>query len=142
MNPSNRKTVKPTKRQDPIARSYSVILEAIYTAYDLAPKEPDTLPPVVGTATFVRSVDDFRGDARLYRCEPAFDADGLLYEYVIVSTIHDDLYNETLIFPSNGYGTVVDWNDLEGSFQGDTDHERALRNAGYVVPFDAPDTVN
>lgn len=139
MNP---KTVKPTKRMDPFTRSYAATLEAIYTACNLAPEEPDSLPPVVGSATLVRSADGFRGDARLYRCEPAFDADGLLYEYVIVSAIHDDMYNETLIFPSNGYGTVVDWGDLRGSFAGDTDHERALRNAGYVVPFDAPDTVN
>lgn len=58
----NRKTVKPTKRLDPIRRALAEMLEDHYVPLH---KEPDTLPPVVGTATFVRSVDGFRGDARL-----------------------------------------------------------------------------
>lgn len=40
---------------------------------------------------------------------------------------------ETYIFPANEDGKVVHWAELEGSFRGGLDHERALRNAGFEV---------
>lgn len=40
---------------------------------------------------------------------------------------------ETYIFPANEDSIVVHWGELEGSFKGGLDHERALRNAGFEV---------
>ena len=40
---------------------------------------------------------------------------------------------ETYIFPADEDGEVLDWLELEGSYKGGLDHERALRGAGYVI---------
>ncbi len=80
-------------------------------------------------ATLVMVLDGFKGDARLYRLSPPLEDN----EFVVVSAV--DAYSgpETYIFPSNEDGDVISWGELEGSFQGDKDHEEALGNAGYVV---------
>lgn len=92
------------------------------------------------TATFIRELGaEFRGDARLYKLDPPIEdsqwSDGVSkYEYVIVSGVEAMFSGpETLIFPSDEQGNVVDWGDLDGSFRGDIDHERALNEAGYKV---------
>lgn len=80
-------------------------------------------------AEYIKTVrDDRHVNQRLYKCsgEPA-----TLPEYVIVSAAV--LANETYIFKANSNGEVVSWSDLNGSFHGALDHERALRNAGYTV---------
>jgi hypothetical protein len=40
---------------------------------------------------------------------------------------------ETYIFSARPDGTVKDWRELPGSFAGDKDIPRALRNAGYEI---------
>jgi hypothetical protein len=40
---------------------------------------------------------------------------------------------ETYIFSARPDGTVKDWHELPGSFAGDKDIPRALRNAGYEI---------
>ena len=40
---------------------------------------------------------------------------------------------ETYIFPADAAGEVTDWGELDGSYRGGLDHEKALRNAGYDV---------
>lgn len=87
------------------------------------------------TATFIKDLRGFRGRARLYRLDPpAPDYDGNPREYVVVSAV-DAMFSgpETYIFPASAEGEVVDWLEMDGSFQGDLDHERALANAGYTV---------
>jgi hypothetical protein len=40
---------------------------------------------------------------------------------------------ETYIFPCDSDGEVKDWAEMQGSFKGGMDLERALEGAGYVV---------
>lgn len=94
------------------------------------------------TATFLRKLDDFKGDARLYQLSElvGYDLDWETEEYaaqtnhVIVSAVIA-LYSgpETYIFPANEEGKVLDWGELDGSFRGSLDHEQALRDAGYEI---------
>jgi hypothetical protein len=73
---------------------------------------------------------------RLYRLSEPLEGN----EYVVVSAVTLSwvgLFNgpgpETYIFPATRDGDITDWIELEGSFQGDLDHEQALKNAGYEV---------
>lgn len=99
------------------------------------------------TATFIRELTGWTGEARLYRLsEPLPDALGKLVHYVIVSaTIAPFTGPETLIFgcdkPAEGQPSC--WGDLVGSYRGGLDHEHALRGAGYEVrhPAQLPEAV-
>lgn len=56
------------------------------------------------------------------------------YKYVVVSAANTfDHGPETYIFGADRDGEITDWNELEGSFVGGLDHERALEGAGYQV---------
>jgi hypothetical protein len=56
--------------------------------------------------------------------------------YVVVSAaITFDQGSETFIFPSDKEGNVTNWGELEGSFRGSLDHEKALNNAGYDLVY-------
>jgi hypothetical protein len=94
------------------------------------------------TATFVRQVDGWRGDARLYRLsEPIVynegDDDEGVTSYVIVSAVDfPSLFGqvtETYIFPANEDGTTINFGELDGSFKDGCDHELALEGAGYAI---------
>lgn len=82
---------------------------------------------------------DWEGEARLYRIDPPMSfiiGESRLSstEYVVVSTaITEDEGPNTLIFPAKENGEVLDWLDLPGSFAGDLDFDKALRDAGYQV---------
>lgn len=55
-------------------------------------------------------------------------------EHVVVSGCHAMFSGpETYIFPADSTGSITDWGELDGSFQGAIDHERALSDAGYTV---------
>jgi len=91
-------------------------------------------------ATFVRDLSGFTGSAKLYHVSPPIeqkDWDGeveAVHSHVVVSaTVALFSGPETYIFPANEDGQVVDWGELDGSFQGDLDHEAALRGAGYEI---------
>ena len=92
------------------------------------------------TATYLRDVTNYRGHASLYRLDPpaslgrwASSSDDAA-DHVIVSAIDvPDSGPETYIFAADQHGKVTNWGELEGSFQGGLDHERALRDAGYEV---------
>ena len=90
--------------------------------------------------------DDFVGDARLFKLNPPLaytsyeEVDGEYQEvgkeahFVIVSAASViGSGPETYIFPSNKEGNILNWGELEGSRQGDLDHEAALERAGYNV---------
>lgn len=94
------------------------------------------------TATFIKQMEGFRGDARFYKLsEPAsvgWDAEKTT-DYVIVSAVvvagffDGDGGPETYIFPADGEGRITSWSEMEGSFQGGLDHTRALAGLGYIV---------
>jgi len=54
--------------------------------------------------------------------------------FVVVSAVIP-LYGgpETYIFPADEDGNITSWGELNGSFRGSLDHEKALRNAGYQI---------
>ena len=109
------------------------------------------------TATFLRKLEAWRGDARLYRLSEAIAfehlEDGRADEtsYVVVSAVERPAFNpfsflasltgfdetpggeETFIFPSDATGECYNMCQLKGSFQGGKDHHKALRDAGYEV---------
>ena len=103
----------------------------------------DQMLPV--RARFVRQLDGFQGDARLYELsepvkvgwEPWNDDEPDEREstdYVVVSAVNAfGMGDETYIFAANAEGEVLTWNELPGSFKGDQDHAEAIRNAGWVL---------
>lgn len=77
-----------------------------------------------------RHLTGFRGDARLYRCEPPLAG----HDRVVVSAANVPFSGpETYIFPADAEGKVIDYTELHGSFQGALDHAEALRGAGYEI---------
>ena len=89
------------------------------------------------TATMIKKLSGFRGDARLYRLSvPLVDEysdDDASYEYVVVSATVAYSGAETYIFGANESGDIEDWQELPGSFRGSLDHAEALRRAGYII---------
>lgn len=80
-------------------------------------------------ADFIRTCDNFTGDARLFEVNPPHSG----HDFVIVSKVNNGFAHETYIFPSNAAGEVTDWGELNGSTQGEVTHKQALENAGYGV---------
>ncbi|MCD5310901.1 hypothetical protein [Kineosporia babensis] len=71
---------------------------------------------------------------KLYRLDPPIEAAGSKRRYVIVSGVNVPFSgDETYIFPADESGKIVDFTELDGSFRGAIDHERALAGAGYEV---------
>ena len=64
---------------------------------------------------------------------PYGEGDDQLVEYVIVSAVCDRYAHETYIFPCDSSGRVTSWSEMDGSYRGGTDHERALLGLGYEV---------
>ena len=93
------------------------------------------------TATFIKQLDGFNGDARLFKLNPPinesyWDEVPKSHEYVIVSAVRAMFSGpETYIFPANENGEVTSFGELPGSFRGGLDHEEALNNAGYDVQW-------
>jgi hypothetical protein len=88
----------------------------------------------------IKSLDNFRGEAILFRMEPPLES----YDYVVVSAINPkpvegmDQFKvlfqpETYIFGADPDGNVINWGELPGSFQGAMDIPRALAQAGYEI---------
>ena len=99
----------------------------------------------MNTATFIKSEKTSKGEMRLYklsvpqpygRCLWDEDVEKTYTEYVMVSAIYvafDTGRPETYIFPADKDGKIMGWGEMDGSFQGGYNHERALRNAGFKV---------
>jgi hypothetical protein len=104
------------------------------------------------TAKFIKNIDSWHGDARLYRLSEAIRFEtGDYTQYVIVSAVdlrthfmdeggrlpelfaHPVEPLETFIFPADKDGCVLDWGELEGSYRGDLNHERALNGLGFEL---------
>lgn len=80
-------------------------------------------------ATFVKNVQGFSGDARLYAMNPKHDGQ----EFVIVSKINNMYGRETYIFPADADGKVTDWLEMRGSMRGSHSHNEVLNGIGYEV---------
>lgn len=92
---------------------------------------------IMKTATLIKKLGGFRGNAALYLLsEPAPDVYGVPTSYVIVSAInyaYDTGQPETFIFPADEDGLVRSYLEIDGSITGVCDHARALANAGYAI---------
>ncbi len=98
------------------------------------------------TAQFIKRIEKSPEAAQaLYRLNPpivqtGYNEDGeyvSTHEYVVVSSIVAPYSGpETYIFAADETGKIVEWMELEGSFRGEPDHGRALRNAGYTTIFE------
>jgi hypothetical protein len=94
-------------------------------------------------ATFIRNLDGWRGDARLYKLLEPIEYDKPYGEndppakktsYVIVSAVVVMFSgSETYIFPADENGESLDMGELGGSYRGGLSHKLALSNAGYEV---------
>lgn len=94
------------------------------------------------TARELKRLEGWQGDARVFELsEPvAYDYDWNTDEYksstkfVVVSAASVMFSGaETYIFACDENGEVLNWMELEGSFKGGLDHERALQGAGFEV---------
>ena len=94
------------------------------------------------TATEIKRLEGFTGDARLYKLSDPmgydfdWDTDELQKEtdHVIVSaTVALFTGLETYIFPADAEGKIANWGELPGSYRGGLDHATALRGAGYEI---------
>ena len=88
------------------------------------------------TATKVRDLDGFAGDAALYKLSEPLASYGEpenSYEYVVVSAVNSIWAMETYIFGSSETGRILDWAELPGSIRGEYSHDVALNHAGYEV---------
>lgn len=81
------------------------------------------------TAKFVRDLDGFTGEARFYELSEPLDS----HRFVIVSAITVLGTPETYIFGANPDGSIKGWLELDGSYKGGLDHNKALNGAGYEV---------
>ena len=103
----------------------------------------------------IKKLSGWTGDAYLYSVVPSMpdvdtvlDADDIIerpcrwYDYVVVTATYT-LFGcpETYIFGSDRNGYVLGWGELDGSFQGELNHDLALARAGYRVLADDEVTV-
>lgn len=86
------------------------------------------------TATLVRRIEHWTGDARLYKLsEPVPCWDDKTTEYVVVSATTAPFGGpETYVFAADAEGKVTDWSEMSGSFRGGLNHGEAIRNSGWV----------
>jgi hypothetical protein len=94
-------------------------------------------------AELIRKVNpDARGDQKLWKLSEPYVSDDVTCEYVLTSAVDGHGILETFVFPANEDGRVIDWGELEGSYQGDTNHDRAIkgfceghRSSGIIYNF-------
>lgn len=88
------------------------------------------------TATYVRLLPMWRGDAALYRLsEPMRYGKSAVCDHVIVSAVVAYGEPETYIFPASAESKndPVSWGELDGSIRGVLSHAEALAGAGYEI---------
>jgi DNA repair protein RadC len=76
-------------------------------------------------------------DAWVYRLSSSirFEIRGQQEEttFVVVTSVRMDGEEQTLIYPSDEAGDVLSYNELPGSYSGGSDHEKAIRGAGWAL---------
>ena len=89
-------------------------------------------------ATFVADVSArFNGHAELFKLDTTMRVGntelGRKYNHIVVSAISNKWATETYIFPSDQNGEILDYTELQGSYRGGTDIDKALEYGGYEV---------
>lgn len=88
----------------------------------------------MGTATKVRDLTGFRGNAALYKLDPPHSSG----EWVIASAVDLDFggfivsdyrTSETMVFPATEDGEIADWGEI--GFAAHKSHADALSDRGY-----------
>ena len=75
---------------------------------------------------------DWISDAKLYVLSEPLEG----HNHVVVSAVVAYWSGpETYIFGCDERGNVVDFIELEGSFRGELDHDKALKHAGYTPHY-------
>ena len=65
-------------------------------------------------------------------CTDPWDESERTIKYVVVSATFAEFTGpETYIFEADKDGEITNWVELDGSFQGEKNHNRALANIGY-----------
>lgn len=84
-------------------------------------------------AEFVKDLRTSKTGAtrKLWKVDPpvkyGYDGRGGDAEYVVTSAVSATFTGaETYIFPADEKGEVVDWGELDGSYRGGFDHEKAI----------------
>jgi hypothetical protein len=95
------------------------------------------------TATFVKSMEGFAGQAELFKLSNTItghkynahmERENIPTGFVIVSAANTfDRGPETFIFPADSTGTILSWGELDGSLYDELDIDKALQGAGYKV---------
>ena len=85
-------------------------------------------------AEFVRDLENFTGSAKLWKLSSTYRVTDYTEEvtafadFVITSATNVPFSGpETYVFPASPEGEVLSWSELEGSFQGSRDHEKAIK---------------
>jgi hypothetical protein len=79
-------------------------------------------------------------ECRIYELSESVEyAPGKKTDFVIVTAINGVITGpETHIYPARFDGSVLDWAEMPGSFQGGMDCEEAIRRAGWQVANETP----
>lgn len=91
------------------------------------------------TATFVRVLKTWRGDARLYRVEPPMpwsegsEKGGVTFYIAVSVAVVSPTGRETYVFPMDSSGEPLSWQELPGSCRGEVSHVEMLRYLGYAA---------
>ena len=93
----------------------------------------------MNTALLIDTITPAPGvEQRYYRLDPpleydpSWDGTKCLTQFIVVSA--SSLMPsgpETYIFPADKDGQITNWLELDGSFRGELNHNRALANIGY-----------
>jgi hypothetical protein len=80
--------------------------------------------------TFIKNLNHFNGDARLYELsKPIKYDDEKETSFIVISAVIASYSGaETYIFPSDKKGKILNWTELKGSFRGELNHEKALEH--------------
>ena len=78
------------------------------------------------------------GTAKLWRVDPPVEfgyGDDTQHTQFVVTSATRAMFSwpETYIFPADAAGRVLDWGELDGSYRGGLDHEKAIKDAGYAI---------
>lgn len=93
----------------------------------------------------IKKLDNFQGEAWLYKIDPPAKEEPVLCDEVseseyIVSSAVSTMFgsSETFLFLCDKDGNVLNWGELEGSFCGGMDNDKAVRDAGYEIISEVP----
>jgi len=78
---------------------------------------------------FLRDVIGWGGPSKLWKCSDYYlcPKAGQIGWFVVSCALDQKGRRRTYLFAVDESGDTLDWNELPGSFEGDLDHERAVR---------------